>query len=88
MHARRKYDEILKSLPVKDGVGSSALIGKQYCDKLFKLVNEYTDLTPEDRYENRLKYSKPVMDDFVAWAESLKTVPKTGIGKAVHDLLS
>ena len=87
-HARRKFDEALKSLPVKSRGGSSASIGKRYCDKLFKLEESFTELAPEDRHKHRLKYSKPVMDELYAWAEALDTVPKLGIGKAVHYLLS
>jgi len=87
-HARRKFDEALKSLPVKDRDGSSAFIGKRYCDKLFKTEESYVSLTPEDRHKHRLKYSKPVLDEFYAWAEVLKPLPKSGIGKAVHYLLS
>ena len=87
-HARRKFDEILKSLPPEDRDGSSALIGKRYCDKLFKLEGTFIDLPPDERYTHRLKYSKPVMDEFFAWAEALNPTPKTGIGRAIHYLLS
>jgi transposase len=87
-HARRKFDEVLKSLPPKDREGSSSHIGKRYCDKLFKLEETFAGLTPEERYEHRQKYSKPVMDEFYAWAEELKPTPKTGIGRAIHYLLS
>jgi len=87
-HARRKFDEVLKSLPPEDRKGSSTLVGKQFCDKLFKLEDALTDLAPEERFKQRLKYSKPVMDEFFAWAEALKPTPKTGIGRAIHYLLS
>jgi transposase len=87
-HARRKFDEVLKSLPQKDREGSSAFIGKQFCNKLFKFEETYAGLSAEERHKHRLKYSKPVMDEFFAWAESLNPTPKTGIGKAVNYLLS
>jgi len=87
-HARRKFDEALKSLPVKDRDGSNPSVGKRYCDKLFKLEESYAGLTSDERYTHRLKYSKPVMDELYAWAEALKPTPKSGIGKAVHYLLS
>jgi len=87
-HARRRFDEAVKSLPVKDREGSSSLRGKRYCDKLFELEQAFVGLAPEERYEHRLKYSKPLMDEFFAWSEALNPVPKSGIGKAVHYLLS
>ena len=87
-HARRKFDEALKSLPVKDREGSNPSIGKRYCDRLFKLEETYAGLTPDERHKHRLKYSKPVMDEFFTWAEALKPTPKTEIGKAVFYLLS
>ena len=87
-HARRRFDEALKSLPVKDREGSNPLRGKRYCDKLFEIEQAFAGLAPEERYGHRLKYSKPVMDEFFAWADALKPAPKTGIGKAVHYLLS
>jgi len=87
-HARRRFDEAVKSLPVKDREGSSSIRGKRYCDKLFELEQVFFGLAPEERYEQRLKFSKPVIDEFFTWAEALNPVPKSGIGKAVHYLLS
>jgi len=43
-HARRKFDEALKSLPEKEREGSHAFLGKQYIDKLFMLEREWCDL--------------------------------------------
>jgi hypothetical protein len=87
-HARRRFDELLKMLLPEDRDGSSALIGKRYCDKLFKLDDTFADLTPKERLSHRMKYSKPVMDELFAWAEALNPTPKTGIGRAIHYLLS
>ena len=87
-HARRKFDEALKSLPPKERNGSNPQIGKQLCDKLFELEKAYADLVPEVRYKNRLKFSKPVVDELYAWASSLNAIPKSGLGKAVYYLLS
>ena len=67
-HVRRKFDEALKALPERDREGSSALRGKHYCDRLFMLEREFADLMPQERYEKRLELSKPVLDEFFAWA--------------------
>ena len=87
-HCRRKYDEALKSLPEKDRDGSAALRGLQYCDKLFEIERKLSELTPEDRHVKRQEQAKPVVDEFFSWAESLKVLPKSGIGKAVYYTLS
>ena len=87
-HARRKFDEALKSLPEKDREGSNALHGKRYFDKLFELERSFAELPPDERFKQRLKYSKPVMDEFWGWADSLNATPKTGVGKAVQYALS
>ena len=87
-HARRKFDEALKALPERDREGSNVLRGKRYCDRLFELEREFASLTPEERYIKRQEHSKPVLDEFYAWAVALNAVPKTGIGIAVHYALS
>ena len=87
-HCRRKYDEALKSLPVEGREGSEALRGLQYCDKVFEIERKLCELTPEARCEKRQELAKPVVEEFFAWAEALKVLPKSGIGKAVHYTLS
>lgn len=36
-HARRKFDEAVKSLPQKEQAGCAALEGQAFCTKLFSL---------------------------------------------------
>ena len=93
-HVRRKFDEALKIIPEKDRIGSQVLHGKYFCDTLFKFEREFADLSPDEhfkaRYEARQKQSKPVMDEFFAWAEKLRepresgVLPNTPLGKAVR----
>ena len=87
-HVRRKFDEVLKALPERERENSNALRGKRYCDRLFDLEREFAKLTPEERYLKRLELSKPVLDEFFAWAAALNAVPKSGIGIAAHYALS
>jgi len=87
-HCRRKYDEALKSLPEKDRGGSVALRGLQYCDKLFEIERKLSESTPEHRHEKRQEFAKPIVEEFFAWAESLKVLPQSVIGKAVYYTLS
>ena len=86
-HCRRKFDEALKIIPEKERIGSGALHGKHFCDRLFALEREYADLPTghngKARYEARLKRSRPVMDDFFSWAKNSEALPKTPLGRAV-----
>lgn len=85
-HARRKFDEALNALPEKDREGSAALEGQQYCTKLFAIERELAGLTPEERYEQRLKQEKPVLDALSSWVQSKSAAPKSALGKALYYL--
>ena len=62
--------------------------GMQYCNKVFEIERKLSDLEPEDRYAKRQELAKPVIEEFFAWAEALKALPQSGIGKAVYYTLS
>jgi transposase len=81
-HARRKFDEAVKSLPKGKAKGSSAFQGLTYCNLLFGIEQEIADKTAEERYEERLRQAKPVLDAFVSWANSRTAAPKSALGKA------
>ena len=85
-HARRKFDEAVKSLPKGKAKGSSASQGLTYCNLLFGIEQEIADKTAEQRYEERLKQAKPVLDAMFAWANSRTAAPKSALGKAFHYL--
>jgi len=86
-HARRKFTDALKTMLPKDRPGSKVAEGKKYCDRLFDLERDFADLTPEERYEKRQQFSKPLLEEFFAWAENHSHLTKTPLGKAVHYLL-
>ena len=85
-HVRRKFDEALQTLPKEKQQGSLAAVGECYCTKLFQLEETLSELTAEERYTKRLELEKPVLDALLAWAEdaSVKTAPKSALGKALH----
>ncbi|XWX59923.1 IS66 family transposase [Desulfitobacterium sp. AusDCA] len=85
-HARRKFDEAVNSLPKSEQKESSAIIGQQYCSKLFSIEERLKCLSPEERYTKRLELEKPVLDAFLAWAQTRKAAPKSALGKALHYL--
>ncbi len=81
-HARRKFDEAVKSLPKGKAKGSSASQGLAYCNLLFEIEQELAEKTAEERYNERLKQAKPVIDAMLAWANSRTAAPKSALGKA------
>ncbi|ADU26192.1 IS66 family transposase [Ethanoligenens harbinense] len=83
-HLRRKFDEALQTLPKDKRKSSDAAKGIAYCDRLFHLEKQFTLLTPEDRLKEREQQSKPVVEAFYAWVGSLRELPKTLMGKAIH----
>ena len=85
-HARRKFDEAVKSLPKGNAKGSSASQELSYCNLLFVIEQEIADKTTEQRYEERLKQAKPVLDAMFAWANSRTAAPKSALGKVFHYL--
>ncbi len=81
-HARRKFDEAMKSLPKGKVKGSSAAQGLAYCTLLFEIEKGLTELTPAERYDQRLRQAKPVLDAMLAWANTRTVAPKSALGKA------
>ncbi len=82
-HARRKFDEAVKSLPKGKAKGSSASQGLAYCNLLFEIEQGLADKSPEERYHERLKQAKPVLDAMLSWANVRTAAPKSALGKAL-----
>jgi hypothetical protein len=92
-HVRRKFVDALPQ--DKELLSTSAAAkGVEYCNKLFLLERKYSGedekgkriaepLMPEQRYQERQKQSKPVLDEFFAWAEGLTVSGGTKLAKAV-----
>ena len=57
-----------------------------YCDLLFKIEGGLADLSPEERYDRRLKQEKPVLDALLAWANSKTVTTKSILGRALSYL--
>ena len=85
-HARRKFDEALKSLPKGKAKNSAAWQGLDYCNQLFAIEQELADKPATTRYEERRKRAKPILDAMLAWANSRTAAPNSALGKALHYL--
>ena len=83
-HARRKFDELLQTIPKDKRDSSDAAKGIAYCDKLFRFEKQFALLSPENRFKERERLSKPLMDAFYAWVGSLREPPKSLMGKAIY----
>lgn len=65
-HARRRMWEAAVTL--KDPAAREALLR---IHMLFDLEEKWAGLAPKQRYERRLRISKPMLDDFFAWADGV-----------------
>ena len=81
-HARRKFDETVKSLLKGKAKGSSASQGLADCNLLFKIEQGLSEETADVRYVQRLKQAKPILDAMFAWANTRTAAPKYALGKA------
>jgi len=90
-HARRKWDEALKSLPkdVRDKPCATKE-GLDFCNRLYSVEHKFEEKSPEERYEGRLKKSKPILDEFYKWLKQQRPriTPKSITGKAVNYCLN
>ena len=85
-HARRKFDEAIQSLPkAEQKEMTTARVGLDYCNRLFKIERGLKDATPEERHAGRQEQSRPVLDAFLAWLQeqSAQVLPKSLLGTAV-----
>jgi len=87
-HMRRKFTDTLKSLPRELREKHPAYKGLDYCNRLFALEEGYAEknLSFQQRYQARLERSKPLAEEFFAWAkieQEKNPVPKTMYGTAL-----
>ena len=86
-HGRRYFSEAIKAMPkITKDTPTTAEEGLEFCNRLFKIEREFHDSTPNQRYEGRLKRSKPILDEFKEWLrkQSQRVVPKSALGKAIY----
>ena len=79
-HLRRKYND---ALPKTDQKGSTALVGLEFCQKLFALEESFQNLSPEERLKLRHERSKPVWDAYFAWVETLDPLAASKLVEAI-----
>jgi len=85
-HVRRKFNDALNVLPAdKRASPSTALEGLNFCNELFAIERDLSDVGPEERYRARLERSRPVLDAFSAWlkTQSSGVLPQSLLGQAI-----
>ena len=82
-HLRRKFVEAIPDKKAVDAPLTSAEIGRDFCNQLFKVEESLKDLTPKERFCKRLELEKPILEVFWCWLESLTVLKGSALGKAV-----
>ncbi len=78
-HMKRKFHEAVAVLPQNKKSGA-AVEGEAYCTALFKLEEEFAELSPEERQQKRNERSKPILDEFIRWGSKRNAAPKSKLG--------
>ena len=81
-HLRRKFTDAEKALPKGK---TSPIVAKAiaYCSKVFKIEEELAGLSCEERYNQRQKQIRPILEEFFDWIETLQVTPKSALGRAL-----
>ena len=87
-HVRRKFNDALKIIAEKDRPGTDAMIGKRFCDELFKVERVLASLNADIRYARRQIELKPIMNEFYGWASKVRVTPKSPLGRAIAYMFS
>ena len=91
VHAHRKFIDTIKAMPKNtSGNPSAAEEGLAFCNELFEIERTLKEKTNEERYEERMKISKPVLDKFHVWLvyQKPRTTPKSNLGIAINYCLN
>jgi len=82
VHLRRKFVEAFQVKSEGD-TSTTAETGIEYCNKIFDIETALAEKSAEERYKERLKLERKVLDAFWAWLDSLYVLPKSKLGEAV-----
>ena len=86
-HARRKFADALKVLPMEQRRNSSPAEALRYFARIAAWEKKLEGASPKERYTKRLEKEKPILDALFAWADTRKNVaPKSMLGKALYYL--
>ena len=87
-HARRKFDEALKSIAKGHASAKNIRKGLDFCNRLFAIEQKLANLPAEERYNQRLEKAKPVLGELFRWFETVHYSSKSPWGSAMEYLKS
>ncbi len=79
-HMRRKWIDAIPKTKDKQG---KALEGFEFCQRLFALERDFEQWMPEKRQNERQKLSKPVLEPYFEWLDSVDPLGGTRLREAV-----
>ena len=84
-HRRRGFADAVKRIPKDSKRMSIAREGLEYCNRLFDIEEEISDLPPEDIHRIRKERAVPVLEEFRGWLEDRQTsiLAKSNLGRAI-----
>lgn len=84
-HARRKFVEVLKTLPAKKHKGTRAHEATSRIDKLYRIESRIQNRPANERYRIRQSESIPILHELQGWAahHARNTQPASKLGKAL-----
>jgi len=68
-HARRKWVEAMPDGATKEN--TLAAKGLEYCSRLFEIEQKLEKLTDRERLEQRRLLSRPIVDEYYAWLQTI-----------------
>lgn len=87
--ARRKFNDVLKSISSKEKVlQSKAATGLKFIQQLYFVENEIKLSEPDEKKRVRQEQAIPILNEFKVWLDKQVVLPKTPMGKAVHYALN
>ena len=87
-HVRRKFKEVIQGQA--KGTTGKAQMALNKIAKLYNLERRIKLMTDEQRYQERQKHAKPLLNDLKAWLDksALQVPKKTGVGPAIQYALN
>lgn len=82
-HIRRKFFESVSILTEEQKKTSKAVIGLDYCNKIFAIEAEIKDMDLEAKQNIRKAKVVPLLSEFLTWLKFCNATPNSHLGRAI-----
>lgn len=82
-HLRRKFVDAIPQKKAEGAPQTKSEMGRDYCNKLFKIEESLKELSPDERYLKRLALEKPVLEAFWSWLDTVNALNGSALSKAI-----